>query len=309
MSDKLRYINHFINEAKYGNNEVRYGNEIRYSSNEHHEVPDMFSKLLSNIDENNVTTNKIDKSNNSENKKRKKKRLPDDEKQPVKKQKTKKKGESKAVKKQVTKTIITEEDSTESGSVHLMDDEPSFSSSEGIDDDGLPIAKDLKLTKKNRKFDDKKDTNSNLIKKNKEGNQNKTNNLNKDEEADEKGIVWQIDRSWSKRYFRRLLQLPPNKKADEVAIALLNHRKEYDREGQLLLQWRDTRREWSNISCCIKDIGLKAVNCYLKDNNLTKEMMGYKSLKQIREEKKEKLEKLLIEAKKRKLMANENSKC
>lgn len=119
------------------------------------------------------------------------------------------------------------------------------------------------------------------------------NGSNKDGEIDETGIMWEIPRDWSKKYFRRNTVMK-SKRPSLVCVELCNHRKQMGNEGELLVRWKDGRRDWSHMYAAYKDCGAKMVNSYLKSVSLSKEIMGHgliaKKRKQAIEMQKKKLD-------------------
>jgi hypothetical protein len=72
---------------------------------------------------------------------------------------------------------------------------------------------------------------------------NDSNNL--DKETDEKDYVWEIERNWNLTYFRRNKVLKRGVRADLTVIGLENYRKQYQKEGELLMRYKDGRRDWT----------------------------------------------------------------
>lgn len=119
--------------------------------------------------------------------------------------------------------------------------------------------------------------NKKVIRKNKENN---------DMETDEKDFIWEIDRDWSLKYYRRNNMIKTKRAIWEVE-SLENYRKRLGHEGELLLQWKDGRREWIYTSAAKHDAKAAMFNDALRRFNLTKEMMDYGlTRKQIEEDKK-----------------------
>jgi hypothetical protein len=68
---------------------------------------------------------------------------------------------------------------------------------------------------------------------------------NLDKETDEKDYVWEIERDWKLTYFRRNKVLKKGTRANLTVIGLENYRKQYEKEGELLMRYKDGRRDWT----------------------------------------------------------------
>jgi hypothetical protein len=99
----------------------------------------------------------------------------------------------------------------------------------------------------------------------------KCDSLNTDMEEEEKDAVWEIDRDWTKKYYRRNNIILKKRARDEIE-EIANHRKELRCEGELLVIWKNGIRDWGLLSHVATDEP-KMVDAYLKDNNLTMQMM------------------------------------
>jgi hypothetical protein len=165
------------------------------------------------------------------------------------------------------------------------------SSVQGLDDeDNTPINKlvnDSKKRKqqkqKTKEFDltvqvhDKIINKKIIIKQGRKPNKgpNRKNAKNLDPELDEKDFIWEIERDWTLEFFRRNTVMK-SKRQDLVVMALENYRKrkgEY--EGELLIRWKDGRREWTNACAAKTDAKAKMYNAALKKFNLTNEQLQY----------------------------------
>jgi hypothetical protein len=122
---------------------------------------------------------------------------------------------------------------------------------------------------------------------------------NSDLEEDEKGINWEIERDWSTKYFRRNNKMLVKKPKGDEFRRLCNHRKAYDKEGQLLVQWNTLVRDWVDIELVTID-RKQMVEAYLKKRKISKEQMGFgltrrlineakKALREVKSKTKEKL--------------------
>lgn len=110
--------------------------------------------------------------------------------------------------------------------------------------------------------------------------------FNDDNETDEEHIKWEIERDWTRKYYRRNMIATMKNCKDEI-IAIANHRKEVNCEGEVLIIWHGGMREWHKLSLAHHDSKEK-VEKYLKDNNLTKEMMDMKNYVKKKKNKKNK---------------------
>ena len=77
---------------------------------------------------------------------------------------------------------------------------------------------------------------------------NKVDDDNEDQEKDEVTIVWEIERDWSAKYFRRSSKNLNKKIRIFKIIELCNLRKQYGFEGELLVRWNNGQRDWSPVS-------------------------------------------------------------
>lgn len=77
---------------------------------------------------------------------------------------------------------------------------------------------------------------------------NKVDDDNEDQEKDEATIVWEIERDWSAKYFRRSSKILNKKIRIFKIIELCNLRKQYGFEGELLVRWNNGQRDWSPVS-------------------------------------------------------------
>lgn len=98
--------------------------------------------------------------------------------------------------------------------------------------------------------------------------------MNQDIEEDECNYIWDLDRDWSKKYFRRnntVLYQNVEIAVEEVG----NHRKQYLCEGELLIVWTNGIRLWTpmSIACECDPKMIKMISTYLIKNNLTKQIM------------------------------------
>ena len=103
----------------------------------------------------------------------------------------------------------------------------------------------------------------------------KNNSKNMDEEEDEKDYVWEIDRDWKLPYYRRQKYKKPKQKTDLEVMGLENYRKREGYEGELLVHFKDGRRDWAPACACKKDAKAKMYNDALKRFNLTNEQLEY----------------------------------
>ena len=93
------------------------------------------------------------------------------------------------------------------------------------------------------------------------GNKNlgKFDNDNTDLEEDEDDYKWEIERDWSRKYYRRNDKKLNKKKGDKLQ-EICNHRKHYRFEGELLIMWNDGKREWSYMSSVFHDANSMVVD-------------------------------------------------
>lgn len=118
--------------------------------------------------------------------------------------------------------------------------------------------------------------------KTKHGNSGKWDKDNKDLEEDEIHILWEIDRNWNAKYFRRN-NIERFKVKSHYINLICNHRKQRNQEGELLVKWNNGEREWSaisNIKTDLEDTKLKNkknidIDLYLKQFKLTIKNMGH----------------------------------
>jgi hypothetical protein len=80
----------------------------------------------------------------------------------------------------------------------------------------------------------------------------KLDEFNTDREEDEEDYIWEIERDWSAKYYRRNRKKLNNKRV-VIIQQICNHRKHVDFEGELLIMWTDGTREWSYISASYHD--------------------------------------------------------
>lgn len=116
-------------------------------------------------------------------------------------------------------------------------------------------------------------------------NKGKKDDINWDTESDEHEWKWEIERLWSNKYYRRSDKvLYPN--LDNKIKDIVNHRKCYDYEGELLVLWMDGTRDWSYVSAVEED-NFYLVDDYLHYNKLERKQMDFgKSWKKKRGRKK-----------------------
>ena len=103
----------------------------------------------------------------------------------------------------------------------------------------------------------------------------KNNAKNQDKEIEEIDYHWEIERDWNLTYYRRQTELKPRQKADLEVIAIENFRKRYGHEGELLIHFKDGRRDWAPACACKYDAKAKMYNDALKRFNLTNDMLEY----------------------------------
>jgi hypothetical protein len=99
-------------------------------------------------------------------------------------------------------------------------------------------------------------------------NTTKTDDDNEDMEEDELHIEWEIQRDYTLKYYRRCLVLKRGVKKSFKVVEICNHRKEYHKEGELLIRTKDDCRVWLNASGVQNDYGINKTNNYLKSKNL-----------------------------------------
>jgi hypothetical protein len=135
----------------------------------------------------------------------------------------------------------------------------------------------------------------------------KTDENNLDEEEDEQGIVWQIQRDFTAQYYRRNTIRPKGVKQSYKIIEICNFRKQFNKEGELLIRSKDEIRWWTFVTNVQHDYGPKKTMDYLKKRGLDKTMdigLLSKEQEQLKEEQKalaeaKKKEKKLVEEQKR----------
>ena len=94
--------------------------------------------------------------------------------------------------------------------------------------------------------------------------------LNLDEELDEKHKIWEVDRDWTAKYIRRKIVRDKNFKRNDLTVeGLENYRKEVEKEGELLIRWKDGRREWSYCIDAKKDAKAPMYNAAMKQFGYT----------------------------------------
>ena len=98
---------------------------------------------------------------------------------------------------------------------------------------------------------------------------------NMDEEEDGKDYIWEIDRDWKLPYYRRQKYKKPKQKTDLEVMGLENYRKREGYEGELLVHFKDGRRDWAPACACKTDAKAKMYNDALKRFNLTNEQLEY----------------------------------
>jgi hypothetical protein len=127
----------------------------------------------------------------------------------------------------------------------------------------------------------------------------KTNNDNLDNEVDEQGIVWQIQRDFTAKYYRRNTVRPKGVKQSFEIEQICNFRKQFHKEGELLIRSKDTIRWWTFITNVQHDYGPRKTMDYLKKRGLDKTMdIGlYNKEQEVLAEEKKKEKKLLDEQK------------
>ena len=102
----------------------------------------------------------------------------------------------------------------------------------------------------------------------------KIDQLNLDIEDDECNYIWDLDRDWNKKYFRRN-NIVLDENAPIVVDEIGNHRKQYLEEGEFLIVWKHGIRDWTPMSIA-NDIDpkmKKKIKNYFVVNNLTKNIM------------------------------------
>jgi hypothetical protein len=95
-----------------------------------------------------------------------------------------------------------------------------------------------------------------------------------DEELDEDDYEWDIPRDWNLKYFRRNT-IMKTKRADLTVMALENYRKQKGKEGELLIRWKDGRRDWTIAYAAKKDAKAPMYNAALKKFKMTNELLKY----------------------------------
>lgn len=98
--------------------------------------------------------------------------------------------------------------------------------------------------------------------------------MNTDVEEDECNFIWEVDRDWTKKYFRRN-NIVLNKNAPIAVDELGNHRRQRLCEGEFLIVWKNGIRDWTLMSIAyeIDQKMKKLISNYLLENNLTKQIM------------------------------------
>lgn len=131
------------------------------------------------------------------------------------------------------------------------------------------------------------------------------NDDNADPELNEVHIIWEIDRDWGAKYFRRSTKiLIKIKKCDYKVDEVVNHRKQAGFEGELLVVWNSGERDWSPVERVYSDNNQAMVEDYLSRKSLTRERMKF-GLYMIQQEK---IEKQLKEKKELRRLQLENEK-
>jgi hypothetical protein len=135
----------------------------------------------------------------------------------------------------------------------------------------------------------------------------KTNGDNLDNKVDEQGIVWQIQRDFTAKYYRRNTVRPKGVKQSFEIVEICNFRKQFHKEGELLIRSKDTIRWWTFITNVQHDYGPRKTMDYLKKRGLDKIMdIGLYNKEQ--EEIKEELKALAEEKKKEKKLLDEQKR-
>lgn len=99
---------------------------------------------------------------------------------------------------------------------------------------------------------------------------------NADPELNEAHIIWEIEREWGAKYFRRSTKiLIKIKKCDYKVDEVVNHRKQAGFEGELLVVWNSGERDWSPVERVYSDNNQAMVEDYLSRKSLTKERMEF----------------------------------
>lgn len=98
--------------------------------------------------------------------------------------------------------------------------------------------------------------------------------MNLDIEDDECNYIWELDRDWSKKYFRRnniVLYENAPVAVDEIG----NHRKQRLFEGEFLIVWKHGIRDWTPLSIAydLDPKMKKMITKYFLENKLTKQIM------------------------------------
>ena len=89
--------------------------------------------------------------------------------------------------------------------------------------------------------------------------------LNLDEELDEKHKIWEVARDWNAKYTRRNTVMDKNfKRKNLIVEGLENYRKEVEKEGELLIRWKDGRRDWTYCIDAKKDASAAMYNAAMK---------------------------------------------
>jgi hypothetical protein len=102
----------------------------------------------------------------------------------------------------------------------------------------------------------------------------KIDQLNLDIEDDECNYIWDLDRDWTKKYFRRN-NIVLTENAPIAVDEIGNHRKQYLHEGEFLIVWKHGIRDWTPMSIAydIDPKMKKLITNYLLKNNLTKNII------------------------------------
>jgi hypothetical protein len=135
--------------------------------------------------------------------------------------------------------------------------------------------------------------------------------LNTDPEEDEKDYVFEIDRDWTKQFFRRNY-IVLKKGVNEQIVGVANHRKRVNDEGELLAVWSDGQRTWNYLSDVLADYYNGACK-YIHENGFTLKQMGLGIKKKKEEEdaqikKQEKMKKKLEAKNAKKKLSNKVKK-
>ena len=95
---------------------------------------------------------------------------------------------------------------------------------------------------------------------------------NTDLEIEEAEFLWEIERDWTKKYFRRSYVVLKKNAPDKID-GIANHRKRFEHEGEFLVVRRNGERTWLIISNVHED-NKNMVKKYLKIVKLTERMMS-----------------------------------